>query len=131
MAEPYPVALRERLVAAYKRGGFTYVSLADLFDVGEATVSRMLARDRNAAGDLRPDARGGGMPARIPAEQYDALRALVTDVPDSTQQDLCNLWEAQFGVVVSKAAMGRTLHAAGITRKKSSSARRSKSARTS
>lgn len=130
MAEPHPVALRERIVAAYKRGGFTYESLATLFDVGEATVSRMLSRDRKT-GDLRPDPRGGGMPPRIPAEQYDALRALVADVPDATQQDLCDLWEAHFGVTVSKAAMGRTLQAAGITRKKSSSALRSKTARTS
>lgn len=130
MAEPHPVALRERIVAAYKRGGFTYESLATLFDVGEATVSRMLSRDRKT-GDLRPDPRGGGMPPRIPAEQYDALRALVADVPDATQQDLCDLWEAHFGVTVSKAAMGRTLQAADITRKKSSSALRSKTARTS
>lgn len=71
------------------------------------------------------------MPARIPPEQYDALRALVGDVPDATQQDLCELWEAHFGVSVSQAAMGRTLHAADITRKKSSSVRRSKSVRTS
>jgi transposase len=130
MAEPHPVALRERLVAAYKRGGFTYTSLAALFNVGEATVSRMLARDRKV-GDLRPDPRGGGMPPRIPAEQYDALRALVVDAPDATQEDLCELWEAHFGVSVSKAAMGRTLQHADITRKKSSSARRSKSARRS
>src|SRR5687768_17294776 len=97
-----PVALRERVVAAYKRGGFTYASLAALFGVGESTVTRLLARDRRAGGDLRPDPRGGGNPPRIPAEQYDALRALVADVPDATQQELCDLWEAHFGVTVSK-----------------------------
>lgn len=125
-----PLALRERLVAAYKVGEFTYKQVADVFDVGEATVSRWLARERRT-GDLRPDEHGGGNPPRIPPEQYEALRALVVDAPDATQQDLCDLWEELFGVVVSKAAMGRTLKAADITRKKSSSARRSSGDQTS
>jgi transposase len=131
MAEPLPLALRERIVAAYNRGGFTYASIAELFGVGEASVSRLLSRSRKADGDLTPAPRGGGNPPRIPEEQYDALRALVADAPDARQEDLCELWEAHFGVVVSKSAMGRTLNAAGITRKKSSSVRGSSRGRTS
>lgn len=62
MPEAHPLALRERLVDAYKRGGFTYASLAAMFGVGEATVSRLLTRDRRNGGDLRPNAPGGGNP---------------------------------------------------------------------
>jgi len=130
MPEPLPLALRERIVAAYKRGGFTYIELAKVFDVGEASVSRLLSRLRRT-GEVTPDPHGGGNPPRIPPEQYDALRALVADDPDATRQELCDLWKSLHGVTISVAAMGRTLRDAGITRKKSSSARRSRSARTS
>lgn len=131
MPEPLPVALRERIVAAYKRGGFKYVDIAELFGVGEASVSRLLSRDRRTGGDLQPEAHGGGNPPRIPSEQYDALRALVADAPDAERQDLCDIWEERFGVSISVAAMGRTLGRAKVTRKKSSSARRSKTVPTS
>lgn len=131
MPEAHPLALRERLVAAYKRGGFTYASLGALFDVGDATVSRLLTRDRRTGGDLTPEPHGGGNPPRIPVEQFDALRALVADDPDATRQDLCDLWKQLHGVSISVASMGRTLRDAGITRKKSSSARPSSSAPTS
>jgi transposase len=130
MSNALPVQLRERLVAAYKSGEFTYRKIASIFGVGEATVSRLLARERKT-GDVDPSNPGGGNPPRIPPSQYDALRALVVDAPDATQQDLCDLWEELFGVSVSKAAMGRTLMAAGITRKKSSSAPRSRRVPTS
>ena len=130
MPRPLPVALRERIVAAYKRGGFTYIELAKVFDVGDASVSRLLARVRRT-GDVTPEPHGGGNPPRIPAEQYDALRSLVADTPDATRQELCDSWKALHCVTISVAAMGRTLRDAGITRKKSSSALRSKSARTS
>lgn len=125
-----PVPLRERLVAAYRSGEFTYRKLARVFDVGEATVSRLLARHRRT-GDVAPDEHGGGNPPRIPSEQFEALRAIIVDAPDATQQDLCDIWEELFGVRVSKSAMGRALKAANITRKKSSSARRSNRAPTS
>lgn len=131
MPEAHPLALRERLVAAYKRGGFTYASLGTTFSVGEATVSRLLTRDRRNGGDLRPNAPGGGNPPCIPPEQFDALRALVADLPDASRLELCCIWEERFGISISVATMGRTLHDAGVTRKKSSSARRSSSAPTS
>lgn len=131
MPEPHPLALRERLVAAYKRGGLTYAALAELFGVGEATVSRLLSRDRKTSGDLRPEPHGGGNPPCIPPNQFDALRVLVSEFPDATRLELCRIWEERFGVSLSVATMGRTLRDAGFTRKKSSSALRSSSGRTS
>ena len=125
MPEPLPLALRERIVAAYKRGGLEYDGVAKAFGVGEATVSRLLSLDRRTGGDLRPEPHGGGNPPRIPPEQFDALRALVIDMLDATQAELCEQWERLHGVRLSPTTMGRTLRDAGITRKKSSSARRS------
>lgn len=131
MTEPTPVALRKRIVEVYERGGYTYASVGELFGVGEATVSRVLGRARRNGGDVEPDPHGGGNPPRIPAEQYDALRALVADLADATREELCDAWLQLHGVELSKASMGRTLKAAGISRKKSSSERRSKTVPTS
>ena len=124
------MALRERIVSAYKRSKFTYAQIADLFDVGEASVSRLLRLDRESGGDLRPDAHGGGCPRRIPAEQFDALRVLVSEIPDATRVDLCEIWEERFGVRMSKATMGRIMQEAGLTRKKSNSQQSNNSAPT-
>ena len=131
MPEPLSLDLRKRIVAAYKRGGFSYLQVAELFDVGEASVSRLLARDRDNGGDLTPDPHGGGNPPRIPAEQFGKLRAVIREHPDATRDDLCRIWKKRYNVVLSVASMGRTLRDAGITRKKGSSARWSSSDRTS
>lgn len=130
MSEALPLALRKRIVAAHVEDGQTYIEIAARFAVGEASVSRVLRRWREK-GDLAPDPHGGGNPPRIPREQFDALRALVADMPDATRQELCDQWEHLHHVHLSVASMGRTLRDAGITRKKSSSTRRSKSGRTS
>jgi transposase len=128
MTQPTPIPIRKLLVEAYERGGHTYKSVGELFGVGEATVSRILGRARGT-GDLAPDPHGGGNPARIPAEQHDALRALVTDLADATLRELCDAWHQLHGVELSAASMGRALKAAGMSRKKSNSVRRNKNAR--
>ena len=131
MTQPTPVALRECIVDVYERGGHTYASIGELFGIGDATVSRILGRARRNGGDVEPDPHGGGNPPRIPAEQYDALRAVVADLADATREELCDTWLRLHGVELSKASMGRTLKAAGISRKKSNSARPSKTVPTS
>ncbi len=40
MPEAYPLELRERVVAAYERGEGSFVTIAEKFQVGEATVNR-------------------------------------------------------------------------------------------
>lgn len=43
MPAPYPVELRERVVAIYKRGNSSYEDVADVFQLGRATISRYLS----------------------------------------------------------------------------------------
>jgi transposase len=111
------IDLRRRIVARYQKGGVTYAEVAELFEVGEATVSRLLRRARERE-DLHPDPIGGGFPPRIANEPLPLLVALVADKPDRTLVELCHEWRARHGTKISAASMGRSLHRAGLTRKK-------------
>lgn len=59
MVDGHPVALRERVVAAYEAGKGSYPEIADLFGVGEASVKRWVWLKRKL-GHLEPKAAGGG-----------------------------------------------------------------------
>jgi transposase len=73
--------LRKRIVARHAKGDVTYAPVAELFDIGAASVSRLLRRGRER-GDLHPDPIGGGYPPRIPEEQLPKLAALVAEKPE-------------------------------------------------
>jgi transposase len=51
---PLSLDLRKRIVVRYAKGDVTYAQVAELFDVGEASVSRLRRRERER-GDLHPD----------------------------------------------------------------------------
>ena len=121
---PLSEDLRRRIVDAHRRGDGTYKILAERFAVGEATISRLLRLHR-ATGGVRPAPHGGGNPPKISKEQYSALRELVREMPDRTVDRMCHAWKAHHGVAISRAAMLRTLHAAGLTWKKNAFDRRS------
>jgi transposase len=115
--DPLSLDLRKRIVAAYRAKKGTYAEIAAQFQVGEASVSRLLRRDREQ-GDLRPDPPGGGYPPRIPEEQYETLRSLVAKRPDQLVCEICDEWFRLFKVSVSVSSMQRTLRRAGLSRKK-------------
>ena len=59
MPQPYSVDLRERAVAAYKRGGKTMEEVAVEFSVSQKTLSHWLKLEAET-GSLKPRPRGGG-----------------------------------------------------------------------
>ena len=122
--------LRERIVARYQRGDVTYAQLAETFGIGEATVSRLLRRNRER-GVLERDAPGGGFPPRIAPDQLACLVKLVAEKPDRTVPELCEVWMARHGGFLSESSMKRALARAGVTRKKRPSDPASKTVPTS
>lgn len=57
--------LRRRIARAYERGKTpTYEATAEMFNVGYATVSRLLRRKRET-GDVLPKPRGGNNPRKV------------------------------------------------------------------
>jgi transposase len=123
MVTPLSMDLRQRIVSAYVAGNRTYEEIARLFNVGRASVSRLLSRERRGDG-LEPQPHAGGRVPQIPPEQHAALELLVRAHPDATRAELCARWAEEHGVNVSPSTMGRALKTAGFVRKKNASAQR-------
>ena len=118
MGWAYSLDLRERVVGAFDVGDMTDEQVAELFQVGEATVHRWkrLKRETGSLG-VRPP-RGGGMPPRVAAEKHDLVREIVREEPDLTIPEVAWEFHRRTGRSVSPSAMGRTLRKLGLTRKK-------------
>lgn len=126
MRGAYSLDLRERAVAAYKAGGHTYESIAQLFRVGVATVNRWLSRDRRF-GSVERAPRGGGQPRAVDAEGDRFLLELVASEPDLTLAEISERYERKRGVVLATTSVWRALDRLGVTRKKKRSSRPSAS----
>jgi transposase len=118
MGWAYSLDLRERVVGAFDVGDMTDEQVAELFQVGEATVHRWkrLRRDTGALVPRPP--RGGGMPPRVAPEKYDLVREIMRSEPDLTVPEVAWEFHRRTGRSASPAAMGRTLRKLGFTRKK-------------
>lgn len=115
MVKTLSLDLRRRIVAAYtaKNSG-TYEKTAELFDVGEATVSRLLRRHRDT-GDVVPKKRGGNNPRRV---DLVWLKKHLEAAPDARLVDRIEAWEKESGRRVSINAMWKAVRACGWTHKK-------------
>jgi transposase len=122
------IDLRRRLVEAYrsKKSG-TYAATAALFGVGEATVSRLLRRQRET-GDVQYKAKGGNNPRRVDLEW---LRHHLAREPDARLIDRIEAWKEHSGKPVSLGAMWLAVRACGWTHKKKRWLPESKIGRTS
>lgn len=107
--------LRSRIVSHYeKTAGATYKSTAALFEVGEATVNRIL-RVHRETGDVMPAPR-----PKKPKHKIDLtwLRADVLASPDARLKDRAAAFERERGISVSVAAVWYAMTALGFTHKK-------------
>jgi transposase len=109
------IDLRRRIVDAYEDGRTaTYVTTAEMFNVGYATVSRLLRRKRET-GDVLPRPRGGNNPRRV---DLDWLRDNARENPDARLIDRVAAWKEHAGQTISVSSMSRALRAIGWTHKK-------------
>jgi transposase len=130
MPEPLSLDLRERIVTAYESGDVTRDEVAELFQVGRASVNRLVRRFRET-GTVEPTPHGGGKPRKLTAKGENALRGLLVERPDATVAEFVTLLERQTGLAVSTSTMSRALARLGFTRKERPSSRASKPKRTS
>jgi transposase len=109
------IDVRRRIIRAYRTGRCeSYAEAAEMFDVGEATVSRLLRLFRET-GDVQPKRIGGNNPQRVDrmwlkqhAEQY----------PDDRLRDRVDAWEQESGKRVTRATMSNAMKDIGWTHKK-------------
>ena len=111
------VQVREAIVRAFHEQGLTYEQIAELLDVGRATVSRVLRAYREN-GKVEPRPRGGGNFSKIRGRIADRLRAIACLHPDLTVEEMTFELCRQTNVTVSRSAVDRALRRMGYTRKK-------------
>lgn len=122
MNQGYPVALRERVVAAYERGDGSYREVSLTFQLGEATVKRWVWQSRRE-GHVRPRKRGGGTPSDICLLD---LEAIVTRLGDANAGEIAAEYNRSRRGKNRRHASSikRALHRAGYVVKKNAFARK-------
>jgi transposase len=118
----YSMDLRVRVLADCD-GGMAARAVAAKYRVSEAWVRRLKQR-RRATGETAPRPAGRRVPAL--AAHAEAIRTAVRDCPDATLAEL----KARLGLAVSLATLWRAVRGLGLTVKKKSSGRPSRTART-
>ena len=127
MARPYSTDLRERVKRAVESGGYCRQASAQ-FEVSVSFVVKLMQRWRQQ-GTLTARPMGGRKPQRL-AAHGERVRALIAGEPDLTI-DALQRRLGEEGIAASRSAVGRTLLALGLTRKKRRRARANSSGRTS
>jgi transposase len=116
-----PVSTEVRgVIVRLRREGRTYEDIAQLTDVGRATVSRVLRLQREK-GDVRPKAPGGGNFSPIREAAADGLKKLVAQMPDATVAELARALKRAEKLSTSRSSVQRALTRMGYSRKKSRS----------
>ena len=115
---------------SYLRGDGTYEEVADQFNIGPASLRRWVRRMRER-GHVEPDGHSGGRESKVPDDALTQLRAFVGEDPDRTVAEITAQWCRRMKVRMSRSAMLRALHRAGLTLKKSQFVRQSSSGKLS
>lgn len=109
----YSNDLRERLVAAVRRGEHSQRQLAHLFAVSLSCIVRLLQRLRHT-GSVQPKPHGGGPTPKLDAQAQQRLRELVRQQPDATLAEL----RQRLGIPCCLMTIARALQRQRISRKK-------------
>jgi transposase len=120
--KPYPVELRERIVAAVDQSEATIKEIAGLFNVTERYVYKLL-KQQNKTGDLSPLPHAGGARSKLTDRQKLKVAELVAQMPDATLEQLRRAVEKRLRVQVSVSTVWNVLDVLDLTLKKSPAAR--------
>lgn len=124
MGAPVSDELRERIVAAWRQKKLKGQELAELFGVGEATVTRLKRRFRDT-GSVKPKPHGGGTKPIIGREQERLVEALVQKHPDWSEDQFAKALADEHGITASAVTVGRAIRKLGYSVKKRRSSRKS------
>lgn len=113
----YPLELRQRIVDAIDNGFGTYCEIAEIFQVHESYVYRLL-RNRKTRGELSPLPHGGGAQPKLKDAELKVLTTLVQEQPDATLEEFCEQLKKRAKVTVSLATICRHLQMLRLPSKK-------------
>jgi len=78
MPEPHPQGLRERAFQSYEDGVESYLTVAEQFSIGVASLKRWV-RLKRTEGTLEPRPKGGGTQSTITAADIESLMEELRD----------------------------------------------------
>jgi transposase len=114
----YSLDLRTRIVEAVESGDHTIREVAEIFNVHETFIYKLL-RQKRERGDIAPLPHGGGHEAKLSKEHLQILSNLVSQTPDATLEELREQIRKKTRVEVGITTIWRSLEALNISRKKS------------
>lgn len=112
----YPRELREKIVAAHIQKKISIRQVAIIFSVTKSLVQK-LVKQHKTDGNLEPLKRGKPRFSHLTNADLD-LKQLVSEHPDATLAELCELFVLKTGNWVSRTAMFRALQKLGLSLKK-------------
>jgi len=113
----YSLDFRKRIVGTYLTEPISQRKLARRFWVSLSFVEKLLKQLRET-GEIAPKPHGGGHPPKLNAQQLDLVTALVAADNDATLEELCEQFQRQTRISLSRSTLGRLLQKLHLTRKK-------------
>lgn len=104
--QPYSLDLRKKIIEVYEQEKISIRNLAKRFYVAKSFVQKLL-KQKQETGDISPKRQGGNSPPKVQGADLVTLAEIIENNNDATLEELCELLEAQTGIKVSRATMGR------------------------
>lgn len=104
--QPYSIDLRQKIIEVYEEERISIRKIAERFRVAKSFVQKLLKQFQKT-GDIKPKRQGGNSPPKVQGADLVTLTEIIESNNDATLEELCELLEAQTGVKVSRATMGR------------------------
>ena len=123
--QPYSIDFRQKIIEVYEQERPSIRNLAKRFYVAKSFVQKFLKQDQQT-GDIKPKRQGGNSPPKVQGTDLVTLTEIIENNSDATLAELCELLEAQTGIKVSRATMGRISQSLDYTFKKKLSMRSEK-----
>lgn len=127
--KPYPLELRERIVSSVDQQTHTIAELADIYQVTERYIYKLL-RLRRETGDLTPLPHSGGVEPILNEQRLLIVADLVAHYPDATLQEYRDLIHTHCGVKVCLTTVWAAMEKSAFTRKKNTPGAGSRRGRT-
>jgi transposase len=115
--QPYSIDLRKKIIEVYEQEKISIRNLAKRFYVAKSFVQKLL-KQKKQTGDISPKRQGGNSPPKVQGAELVTLTEIIENNNDATLEELCELLEAQTGIKVSRATMGRISQNLNYTFKK-------------